>query len=146
MHTDHYNITAFKQHYENFKIYQLCNNVIYSNDLRIIKYSFDKLIFYLCFNRNNSILCKDSCSSSIHDMIEHTLINSINIHSKYSKFGKHNVDPSFVIITHLRNLPNNKNVSNTNKILLHYLAYVDEQDDKISNFIFSVLKIRLMPL
>lgn len=145
MRNDHNNLTVFNKQYEKLKMHHWCNNVIYSDDLRTIKYSFDKLIFYLSSNRDN-ILSKDSYSSSIHDMIEYTLTNSIGIHDTYSKFGKYNTDPTFVIITHLHNLSNNKNERGTNKTLLHYLAYIDEQDDKVSNFIFSVLKIHLMPL
>ena len=122
------------------EINSLCYNVIYSNDLRTLKTSFDRLT---TIKRMSYTL---KTMSAVNDMFEYIMSNSIDIYKKYSKIGKANNNPVYWLITRVRDMTQPVCDSDDIKYKMSYLSYVNEDDPIILDYVLSLMRIKILPL
>ena len=122
------------------EINSLCYNVIYSNDLRTLKTSFDRLT---TIKRMSYTL---KTMSAVNDMFEYIMSNSIDIYKKYSKIGKANKNPVYWLITRVRDMTQPVCEPADIKYKMCYLSYVNEDDPIILDYVLSLMRIKILPL
>ena len=122
------------------EINSLCYNVIYSNDLRTLKTSFDRLT---TIKRMSYTL---KTMSAVNDMFEYIMSNSIDIYKKYSKIGKANNNPVFWLIARVRDMTQPVCEPADIKYKMCYLSYVNEADPIILDYVLSLMRIKILPL
>lgn len=122
------------------EINSLCYNVIYSNDLRTLKTSFDRLT---TIKRMSYTL---KTMSAVNDMFEYIMSNSIDIYKKYSKIRKANNNPVYWLITRVRDMTQPVCEPADIKYKMCYLSYVNEDDPIILDYVLSLMRIKILPL
>ena len=122
------------------EIISLCYNVIYTNDLRTFKTSFDRLTNIKIMSYTLKTM------SAVNDMFEYIMSNSIDIYKKYSKIGKANNNPAYWLIARVRDMTQPVCDSADIKYKMCYLSYVNEDDSNILDYVLSLMRIKILPL